>query len=254
MIRHAVCVRRTNCLEQLSLEDGTTFDNQFLHDHCVVYRLPLYSTINYFVAVACIARISKNRFLFEDTTKTIALPGIDKNSIKDSLKWLFLRTWFLFLGRFWDGPVILKAVDDESLSQSLIDGDSHLSVTKCMTSPSSYITFWRRMRAIAPKFDGREELVWKCRINEATMMVVLIDGGRVAVTSNSRGFMSVALWVFCMVPSTWLRESGTGVSGYLRTSSVSMFCCNEWYRIHPNRSHTKQAATGHFTAPLYLFF
>ena len=124
-----------------------------------------------------------------------------------------------------------------------------------MTSPFAYITFWRRMRAIAPKLDWREELVCKCRTNETSMMMVLIDGGGVAVTSDSRGFMSVALWVFCIVPSTWLRESGTGVSEYLRTSAMSIFCCNEWYRIHPNRSRTKQAATtlsGFFSVCVYL--
>ena len=49
------------------------------------------------------------------------------------------------------------------------------------------------MRAIAPKLDGREKLVCKCRTNEASMMVVFIYGGGVAVTSESRGFMSVAL-------------------------------------------------------------
>ena len=81
-------------------------------------------------------------------------------------------------------------------------------------SPSAYITFCRRMRAIAPKLDWREELVCKCRTNEASMIVVLIDSGGVAVTSDSRGFMSVALWIVCIVPSTWLRESGTGVSEY----------------------------------------
>ena len=44
------------------------------------------------------------------------------------------------------------------------------------------------------------------------MMVLFIDGGGVDVTADSRCFMSVTSGVFCIVPSTRLKDSWTGVS------------------------------------------
>ena len=43
-------------------------------------------------------------------------------------------------------------------------------------------------------------------------------------------------------PSTWLKQSGTGVSGYYKTSIISIFCCIEKHNIESSKSYINVAS------------
>ena len=43
-------------------------------------------------------------------------------------------------------------------------------------------------------------------------------------------------------PSTWLKQSRTGVSGYYKTSIISIFCCIEKHNIESSKSYINVAS------------
>ena len=57
-----------------------------------------------------------------------------------------------------------------------------------------------------------------------------VSGG-LAITFISSALIKVDFFVFNIVPSAWFKDSGTGVSGYDRTSAISTLLSSERSKI-----------------------
>ena len=68
-----------------------------------------------------------------------------------------------------------------------------------------------------------EGFLWKCKKNIALIIVTSIEVGRVDFIRDSKCDINADFGVFCIVPSTWLKDNGTGVKGYLSTLAISIF-------------------------------
>ena len=60
-----------------------------------------------------------------------------------------------------------------------------------------------------------------------------VSGG-VVITFILSALVNVDFFVFDIVPSTWLNDNGTGVSGYNRTAAMSTLRFSERNKILPN--------------------
>ena len=56
--------------------------------------------------------------------------------------------------------------------------------------------------------------------------------------------------VFCIVPSGWHSDKGTGVSGYHNTSPISTLACKAWNKMLPKRSLVIVTVTSFLTDAL----
>ena len=61
----------------------------------------------------------------------------------------------------------------------------------------------------------------------ASIIVTSTDTGGVT-TFSSRCLSNDDFWVDNIESSTWQSESGTGVSGYIKTNAISTFLSREW--------------------------
>ena len=73
-----------------------------------------------------------------------------------------------------------------------------------------------------------------------TKVSCTISGGLV-ITFISSALVKVDFFVFNIVPSTWLNDNGTGMSGYDRTSAMSTLRSSERNKILPNKSLIRHA-------------
>ena len=76
----------------------------------------------------------------------------------------------------------------------------------------------------------------KCRKRAASIIVASIDDGGTIGNCESIKFSKFDLEVELTEPSTWLKQSGTGLSGYYKTSIISIFCCIEKHNIESSKS------------------
>ena len=73
-------------------------------------------------------------------------------------------------------------------------------------------------------------------LNIPSIMVTSTFVGGFDATLFSSSLINFYLGVFCIVPFTWLVDSGTGVSGYLSICSMSTSAWKAWYKMLPKRS------------------
>ena len=73
-----------------------------------------------------------------------------------------------------------------------------------------------------------------------TKVSYTISGGLV-ITFISSALVKVDFFVFNIVPSTWLTDSGTGVNGYDRASAMSTLYSSERNKKLPNKSLLRHA-------------
>ena len=78
--------------------------------------------------------------------------------------------------------------------------------------------------------------------NIASVIVTMIEVGGVDITFDSKCFIIADLGDLSIIPSTWLSDNGTGVSGCHKTSAISMLFSKDRLRTLPNISLTIHAA------------
>ena len=147
----------------------------------------------------------------------------------DFLNWSPLCFWSQFDGCFCSGPVIWYAIPHWFgllfLSASFIDGEIVLSKNKSIFVPLCFQTCLNKWSARPAKVDRGWYNKWKKNIS---IMVTPTFAGVFDATLFSSSRNNLDFGVFCIVPSTWLFDNGTGVSGYLSIGSISTSACKAW--------------------------
>ena len=86
------------------------------------------------------------------------------------------------------------------------------------------------------------------------IIVALFDDGGAVTNCESTWSSKFDLGYELTEPSTWLKQSGTGVRGYFKTSDISIFCCTDKHSIEPNKSLINVASINFPSAPRVFRF